>query len=169
MSDFTEDFIHQLETGSQALEDAGYDILGYQGEIVSDASEVQEFGDTPEEALNKTLSKLDSNTQLFFHFTGNEFLEAIQEDRDPSSLLYRNLRGIIEIDEPRTQPDWADEPVLAFGTMVTYVPEHPNNHWEVTTMETQPPYTREDAHEHAEDIITALEEYGLEAEKGYID
>lgn len=169
MSDFVDDFINQVETGGKALEDAGYDVLGYQGEILSDGSGVREFGDTPEEALNKTLSELDSDKHLSFHFTGDELFDAIQENRDPGSLIYRNLKGVVEIDEPRTQPDWADEPVLAFGTLVRYVPEHPNDHWEVCTMETQPPYTREDAHEHAEDLITALEEYGLEAEKGYID
>jgi len=141
MVEFREEFIDQLQTGAEALEDAGYDVLRYQGEIYSPtaAEAVIKNGNTPEEALDNTLKQLDSEKRFFFYIGGDEFHEAITGDKDPESLVYRNLKGIVEIDEPMTQPDWSDEELPAFGVKVQYVPEHPNDHWEINTAETQNP------------------------------
>ncbi|WP_159903628.1 hypothetical protein [Salinirussus salinus] len=171
MTGFREEFVDQLETGAEALEDAGYDVLAYQGEIFSNATAeaVTGSGNTPQQAFDKTLEELDSDNRFFFYIGGDEFREAILGERDPGSLVYRNLKGIVEIDEPMTQPEWANEELPAFGVGIRYVPEQPNDHWEISTAETQNPYDMEDAQEYAERIVGALEEHGLEAEIGDIN
>lgn len=168
MTEFREEFVDQMKTGAEALEDAGYDVIRYQGEIVSDPTEIQGIGETPEEALENTLSELKSHRDLFFHVTGDEFYDVIQGEQNPEHLIYRNLRGVIEPDEPLVEPEWSDETRPAFGTFVRYIPGS-EDYWEVTTMETLQPYTIEDAQERAEDLVTALEEYGLDAEVGTLN
>jgi hypothetical protein len=171
MTDFRGEFVDQLQTGAEALKEAGYDVIAYQTEILSGATaeDVIENGDTPEEALDNALSTMSSEERFFFYIGGDELEEAITGNKDPESLVYRNVKGLVEIDEPAAQPEWSDEEYSAFGTAVRYVPEHPDDHWEVSTAETIDPYDLEDARERAQDIVEALEEYGLEAQIGSLN
>lgn len=167
MTEFRDEFVDQIKTGAEALEDAGYDVIRYQGEIVSDPKTINGIGETPEEALENTLSELKSHGELFLPVDNDEFYDVIQGEQNPEQLIYRNLRGVIEPDEPLVESEWSDDTRPAFGTFVHYI-SGPEDYWEVTTMETLDPYTVEDAEERAEDIVATLEEYGLDAEVGTI-
>lgn len=164
MTEFGKDFVDQMETGAEALEGAGYDIIKYHGNITSDSELIQGIGDTPDEALENTLSELESRRDLFFHVTSDEFSKALQGEQDAESLLYRNLRGVIEIDEPMTdEPSYANEPIPAFQTEIRYIPDQPD-YWEVSTGVTRPPYTQEDTEQHLRELVQVFEQAGIEVE-----
>lgn len=164
MTEFREEFVDQMKTGAEALEDAGYDIIKYHGSIISDSEFIQGSGDAPDEALENTLSELESNRDLFFHVTSDEFSEVLQGERDAESVLYRNLRGVIEIDEPMTdEPPYVDEPIPAFQTEIRYIPDQPD-YWEVSTGVTKPPYTEEDTEQHLQELVQVFEDAGIRVE-----
>lgn len=168
MAGFREEFLDQFETGAEALENAGYDIIRYGGEITSEPAPIRGEGETPEDALDNTLSELESHRDLFFHLANDEFYDAIQGEQNPEQLIYRNLRGIIEPDEPLVETGWSEEQGSTSGALVRYIPGDVD-HWEITIVDTLQPYTVEDAQERAEGLVNALEEYGLEAELGDIN
>lgn len=177
MTDFASRFSENLRTGAEALEEAGYDVLSYQAQVEDrNGLVVANAAETPQEALTATLDEVQDEEQLFFYVSGDELAEAIQKEQDVESLIYRNMRGVLHVDEPVTNqiqgqdgPIDVEEPYPAFGLDVRYTPEFPDDYWRVQTSETHPPFTEEDAHEQVDGIIDALEGDGFEVEKGYID
>jgi len=167
---FRNKFEEVLKKAGETLENNGYDILDYKA-LVKDQDGYHNFNfaDNPEEALDKTLEETRDGDQLYIAVKGDEINDIVNNELDPAKLVYRNVCGGIDLDEPTTQPEWANEPILAFGTTVSYIPDFPNDYFEVGTAETQPPYTKQDAEERVEDIIKVLDESGFTTEKGYIE
>lgn len=164
MTDFKSRFSENLRTGAEALEDAGYDTGMYQAAIDHSEGLVSNWADTPEEALDTTLEEIQDEDQLFLYVAGDEFAEALQGERDVASLIERNLRGGVEVDEPMTdEPPYVDEPIPAFETSVRYVPDE-NDYWEVSTGVTKPPYTEEDTEQHLQNLVQAFDDAGIEVE-----
>jgi hypothetical protein len=163
-------FEQALETGAEALESAGYDVNGYSASIAhSRGNSYRSHQEDPLEALDTTLKQARKEDEsLFTHLNSREIAEAIHGDLDVESLIYRNIRGGIDIEDPEVQPEWADNPQPAYGTSIQYIPEQ-DDYFEIGTAETQPPHTTEDAEERVEDIIETLESTGLTAEKGFIE
>lgn len=124
----------------------------------SDAAEVgiTSSGETPEDAIDELLGQLSSDDNFFVRIAGDEIQDIIQGEEDPASLVYRNVTGSVEIEEPGVP----ERDVLGRqGTEIKYVPGT-ESQWQVNTYDLD----REDGRERAEDAVTALEEYGLEAE-----
>lgn len=174
-AEFSTRFEDSLQTIGEALQDSGYEVNGYSASV-GDQKGIQhsQFAEDPETALTSLLAELEEDdNSMFFYIGGEELAEAAKGERDLQGLIYRNIRGTVQVDEPLLdQPDWADEPldnpIPAFGTDVIYVPEFPDDYWEVRTNESQPPYTWEDAEERVDDIISVIEQAGHTAEKGHI-
>jgi hypothetical protein len=156
MTDIRSELVDNLQQGQQALQTAGYDIAGYQARINSDAAEagIGASGETPEEAVDELMTRLDSEDNFFVHLAGDEVYDVIDGEKDPESLIYENVTGTVEINEP-------DVPENYGGTEIEYIPGT-ENQWEVNT------YDLEDGQERAENAAEALEEFGLEAEVGHI-
>lgn len=134
MTEFVDQFTEGLERGAEALEEAGYEVETYEARVEDrNGIEVAETGETPEDALDATLQEVQNEDQLFFYVSGDEFAEAIEEGEDVESLLYRNMRGALVIDEPMTDKIQGsegvlevEEPLRAFGIDVKYTPEFPD-------------------------------------------
>lgn len=167
---FRDRFEEVLKNAGEALENNGYNIQKYQA-FVGDRNGNHHFNyaDKPLAALDQTLEETRNGEQMFIPVNGDEIADAVNNELDPANLIYRNVRGGIDLEEPSTKPEWAEEPMPAFGTSVSYIPDFPDDYFEVGTAETQPPYTRQDAEERVEDIITVLDGNGFETEKGYIE
>jgi len=166
MSDFVDQFVDGMETGVEALETAGYDVEDYHT-IVHDTqnNRIANSGETPEEALEQTLQELQNDNHLSFYISGEEFSEVLQGEQDSDPLIYRNLVGGLRIDEPTTnQVPYTDEHLEAFQTSIGFIPEFPNEYWEVETGVTKPPYTEEDTEEHLQGLVQAFEKAGIEVE-----
>jgi hypothetical protein len=167
---FRNKFEEALTTAGEALGKNGYDIQDYKTFVRDQGgNHYFNFADNPLAALNQTLEETRDGDQLYISVNGDEISDVVNNELDAENLIYRNICGGIDLDEPTTQPEWANEPVLAFGTTIEYIPEFPDDYFEIGTLETQPPYTRQDAEEQVEDIIEVLEENGFTAEKGFID
>ncbi|KAB7514612.1 hypothetical protein DM867_05695 [Halosegnis rubeus] len=167
---FRNKFEEALTTAGEALENNGYNIQKYQS-FVQDRNGKHNFNyaNNPLAALDQTLEETRDGEKLYIAVDGDEISDIINNELDPAKLIYRNICGGIDLDEPATQPEWANEPIPAFGTTVSYIPDFPDDYFEVGTAETQPPYTRQDAEERVEGIIEVLGENGFTAEKGFID
>lgn len=166
---FRKNFEEILGNAGEALQQNGYDIQNYKTFVRDrNGNHHFNFADNPEEALDQTLEET-SGEQLYISVNGYEINDIVNNELDPAKLIYRNVRGAIDLDEPTTQPEWANEPIPAFGTTISYIPEFPDDYFEIGTAETQPPYTRQDAEEQVEDIIEILDENGFTAEEGYIE
>ena len=162
---FRNKFEEALKTAGEALENNGYNIKKYQA-FIRDQNGNRQFNtaNNPIEALDQTLEEIRNEGYLFIGVKGDEISDVINDKLDPAKLIYRNVCGAIELDEPTTQHEWANEPIPAFGTTVSYIPDFPDDYFEVGTAETQPPYTRQDAEERVEDIIEVLGENRFTAE-----
>lgn len=167
---FRSRFEEVLKNAGETLENSGYNVQKYQA-FVADINGGHNFNyaDNPLAALDQTLEEARNGEQMFMAVSGDEISDAVNNELDPANLIYRNVRGGIELEEPTTQPEWANEPMPAFGTSVSYIPDFPEDYFEVGTAETHSPYTREDAEERVEDIITVLDGNGFNTEKGFIE
>jgi hypothetical protein len=167
---FRSKFEEALRNAGETLEDNGYNIQKYQS-FVQDRNGKHHFNyaDNPLAALDQTLEDTKNGEQMYIAVKGDEISDVVNNELDPANLIYRNVCGGIDLDEPTTQPEWVNEPIPAFGTTISYVPKFPDDYFEIGTAETQPPYTRQDAEERVEDIIEVLDESGFTTEKGYIE
>jgi hypothetical protein len=157
MIDVRSELVDNLQQGQEALETAGYNVTGYQTRIDSDRTNgITTSGETPEEAIDELLGQVGSDDNFFVQIAGDEIQDVIQGEGDPASLVYRNVTGSVEIEEPDV-PE-RDVPGRQ-GTEIKYVPGT-ESQWQINTYDLD----RKDGRERAEDAVTALEEYGLEAE-----
>jgi hypothetical protein len=156
MEDVRSELVENLQQGQQALETAGYDVSGYEARVNSDAAKagIGASGETPEEAVDELMTQLDSEDSFFVHVAGDELYSMIDGEKDPESLIYSNITGTVEVNEP-------DVPETYGGTEIEYIPGT-ENQWEINT------YDVEDGQERAENAAEALEEFGVEAEVGHI-
>lgn len=165
VSDFRSKYEDALMTAGQALENNGYDLT-YYGAIVglNTAGEAySNFDSAPLAALEATIDDLEAAERgLSINLSGNEFAEVINGEHNPESLFTRNVIGAAEVDEPHFR--LGGEKFPAFGTTIYYIPEFPDDHFEIGTAQTQRPYTLEDAEERVNDIVETLEGAGFETE-----
>ncbi len=165
MPDFANRFGKNLRTGGEGLEDADYVILNYQALVkYENGIWVGDATDKPQEALPSLLDTVQEKEQLSFDVSGDEFAEAIQEGQDVESLIYRNIEGLLHVEEPPEEPYPA-----ATELEVRYIPEFPDDYWRVKTGEVRCGFKQEDAHKLVDSVSDALEDEGFEVEKGYID
>jgi len=167
---FRNKFEEVLKKAGETLENNGYNIQKYQS-FVQDRNGKHHFNyaGNPLAALDQTLEETKNGEQMYIAVKGDEISDIVNNELDPANLIYRNVCGGIDLDEPTTQPEWANEPLPAFGTSVSYIPDFPDDYFEIGTAETHPPYTRQDAEERVEHIIEVLDGNGFAAEKGFID
>lgn len=167
---FRDQFETALRTGAKALETAGYDVNGYSASIShSQGNSYTSHQEDPLSALGATLEQAkEKDESLFIPVGSQELAEAVQEGKEIEDLVYQNIRGGIDIEDPEVEPEWAKNPLPAFGTRVEYIPE-PDPYFEVGTAETQPPFTTEDAERRVEDIINNLRDAGKSAKTGFVE
>ena len=155
MTELRSELVDNLYEGTEALENAGHEVEGYQARMNSDAGEpgMRVTGETPEEAINELMTNLDSDEHFFTHISGDEVYNLVEGEQDPETLIYRNITGTVEI-------DGSMETAEPTGTTIEYNPGEDT--WQIST------YDLKDGQERAEDITTTLDEYGLEAEVGEV-
>lgn len=162
MIDVLSELADNLQQGQEALETAGYNTEGYEARIYSEVNAKAEgSGETPEEAIDELLGEVASDDNFFVHITGDEIQDVIQGEGDPESLVYRNITGTVEIEEPEIEE--SNIPKTKRGTEIEYI-SGPDSQWEISTYGLD----REVGRERAEDAVAALQEYGLEAEINHI-
>jgi hypothetical protein len=156
MTDIRSELVDNLQQGQQALETAGYDVTGYKAKVNSDAAVPSKAasGETPQKAVDELMTQLGSEDSFFVHMTGDQVYDIIDGEKDPESLIYSNITGTVEINEP-------DVPETYGGTEIEYVPEA-ENPWKINA------YDLRDGQNRAEKAEDALQEFGLEAEVGHI-
>lgn len=173
-TEFREQFDKNLRDAGGALEDSGYEITAYTVSLWADDDYHETtVRSTPVEALDAFLDDLTSETLLRPYMTGSELREVITGDTpgdqyDPLRIVYRSVRGGISIEDPEADVEYADH-VPGFGTFIDYIPEYPDDRFEVGTEETLPPYTKEDAEDRVDHIVTVLEDAEFTAEKDMVE
>lgn len=170
---FREVFSHNLSEAGSTLDAAGYDVLGFKAYLRSEHGyDYHTYADTSGAAFDRLLDAVPANERFWAPLSGEELVDSLQgggnQTFEPECLLYRQVRGGIEVEEPMAEVDWADE-LPAFGTYIRYVPDFPDDYFRIGTTNTHPPYTREDAEGRVSDIINVLNKGGFEAETASID
>ncbi|WP_318655317.1 hypothetical protein V9T20_11680 (plasmid) [Halobacterium salinarum] len=158
-----------MRQAGEALEENGYDVVDYHAFIREQNSGIRyaNHADNPGKALDATLDEI-SEEDILVNIDGADLAEMARGQGDLSQALYQTVNGGISIDEPTvTKEEWTGE-APAFGTIIHYTPQDPDDYFTIGTSETMPPYTMEDAHNQVNDIQQILEAAGLETEEGHI-
>ncbi|WP_152421502.1 hypothetical protein [Haloferax gibbonsii] len=168
-SDFEERFAENMRLAGKTLEENGYDVVDYHAFIREHNSGISyaNHADNPKQALNDTLDEI-TGEKIVMNIDGADLAEMARSQGDLSQALYQTVNGGISIDEPTvTKEEWTGE-APAFGTIIHYTPQDPDDYFTIGTSETMPPYTMEDAHNQVNDIRQILENVGLETKEGHI-
>jgi hypothetical protein len=186
--DFRTEFTNNLNEVGDILTENGYDILAYTGNLsLGSGVKAAGHGDTPEQALDQTLADIDED-EFYEVFIPGNLIKDVYEGRDPGldEVLYGNLVGMVEVEEPAVtwsekegdlvEADPSADPInddsvrRAFGLKVEYHPSlSGNGHWELGSMDTSHPFTKDDARTEVEEIAQVFEENDIDYEIGVID
>lgn len=180
-SSFETEFVDNLQEVGDILQDNGYTIESYTGNLKIGGVEAAGHGSTPEQALEETLD--DIGDEIMVALPG-ELVRSVytDEDADLAEALYSNLKGSVEVDQPMAYLSKNGEPIEvdqadteedlwpAFGLHIEYSPNRTGKgNWQLETLGTMPGYTHEEARQEVDQIAEVLEENGIEYEIGPIN
>lgn len=186
-SEFKTEFVDNLSEVGEVLSQNGYDIANYTGNLKIGGVKAAGHANTPEQALKETLNDIDEDKSITVPVPGNK-VRAVYEGEDPGleEILYSNLTGSIEVEEPlvdwskdrenmdqvdpSTDPTTNEQITAAFGLNIEYHPDpEQNGYWEVGSLGTAPTHTLEEAEQRVQNIAETLEENNIEYELGPIN
>lgn len=169
--EFRQKFDTALRTGKEALEDAGYTFENYKAFLENqDGVDYHHFSEEdPLDALDQTVEEIGDQGRIPVYINGSQLEDVMNGELDSDKLIYQHIRGGIDPEDPMVQIDDHRQPdeLPGFVTSVQYIPDFPEDRFKITNHITRQPYTQEDTKDRVEDMKTALEDAGLEAEIGF--
>jgi hypothetical protein len=165
--EFRDRFLERLEAGGEALEEEGFEVESYEVLLLDSRNTIQysRIADTAQEAWDQIMETIDGSHKTPVPVQGSIINEILSGETEPVNLLSDGLQGGIGIKEPKTEVFWADEPKPAYGRIIRYNPDVPDDYFGLDSVPDMRYARTEKGSEHANKIIEAFEKHGFNAKR----